>query len=312
MSRDLAETLASQIRGKVRTKASLAPLTTFRVGGEAAVLVEAASEDDLKVVAKRFAGDEFPVLVLGRGSNLLVSDAGVPGVVITLAREFEWVAEVPQGVEAGGATPFPRIANWASRRALAGLEFAIAIPASVGGAVRMNAGAHSSSVSDVLAEARIFRLSEGRAVTCSPKDLEMGYRHTNLAATDVVCSAKLNLVPGETADIAERMRRYRQHRSETQPAEAPNAGSMFRNPEDDTAGRLIQAAGLRGYAVGKARVSDKHANFFLADEGARAQDIYDLMVHVQDVVEEKSGVLLVPEVGLVGEFRNAGRLRWSP
>jgi len=305
---DVAEALREAVRGEVTTGARLASFTSFRLGGAAAVLVEAAGEPDLVATAEVAASSGLPVLALGRGSNVLVSDRGFPGIVLRLGKGFEWIADSGDGLEAGGATPLPRLANRAAGRGLTGLEFAVAIPASLGGAVRMNAGAHSSSLSEVLDWVRLYRLGQPAPTVLPAADLGMRYRATQLDDADIVCAARLCLLPAAPGEIAGRMQRYRDHRSATQPAEARNAGSMFKNPPDSSAGRLIEEAGMKGHRAGAAEVSDKHANFFLARPGATAQDVYRLLVEVQAAVLARCGVLLMPEVRLIGRFEEPALL----
>ena len=323
----LAASLGRAVGGRVTTSEPLAPFTSLRLGGPAAILVEPIDEDDLLRVAEVLAGPRsghagaggsavgaaaVDVLVVGRGTNLLVSDRGFPGVVVRLGSGFEWISGGGPSIEAGGGAPLPRVANYAARRSLAGMEFAVAIPATVGGGVRMNAGAHGSSISSVLAWARILGLTTGVQQTLSPQSLDLDYRKSSLTATDVVCAAGFTLRSADPAEIGRRMEAYRMHRSTTQPAEAPNAGSMFRNPAGSSAGLLIEAAGLKGRAVGRVEVSRRHANFFLAHPGATAQQVHDLMVVVQRTVEEHAGVVLVPEVRVVGTFDGSDGLRRSP
>lgn len=306
----VATDLAARLAGTVRRHAPLAPMTSFRVGGPAAVLIEPGAEADLEVADSVIARLGLAAMVMGRGTNLLISDDGFPGVVIRMARGFEWIRSGGNGtVEAGGGVSLARVANWAAGRSLQGMEFAVAIPATVGGGVAMNAGAHGQSMSDVLESARVWHLGEGRIREMAPADLEMSYRRSSLGPGNLVCSARFRLAPGDPAEIASRMSAYRQHRAGTQPSEAPNAGSMFKNPPGQSAGKLIESAGLRGYRIGGAEVSRKHANFFFAHPGARAQDVYDLMAHVQSAVEVRSGVTLLPEVRLVGLFEGAERLK---
>ena len=290
--------------------APIARFTSFRLGGPAAVLCECEAETELEAVSKVIRENDLPVLVLGKGTNLLVSDSGFPGVAIRLGKGFEWISHEEESIlAAGGMAQLPRVANRATRLGLSGLEFAIAIPATVGGAVKMNAGAHGSSVSDVLDSATVFNFKGGSSTIVRTDDLDMSYRHTNLAQNDIVSTARFRLQPGVREEIAARMDEYRRHRSETQPVEAPNAGSMFRNPPGDSAGRLIEAAGLKELRIGNAEVSNKHANFFLARPGSTAQDVFDLMARVQIQVEQASGVLLIPEVSTVGEFEREEQLR---
>ncbi|HWD09718.1 MAG TPA: UDP-N-acetylmuramate dehydrogenase [Actinomycetota bacterium] len=307
VAEQVAEALSAAIAGTVSTGAPLAPGTSFRLGGEAAVLVEAATEGDLVTTGRAAAAAGLEVLALGRGSNVLISDRGFPGVVVRLGKGFEWIRPYPPpgpGAEAGGATPLPRLANWAARRGLSGLEFAVAIPASLGGAVRMNAGAHDSSFSAVLDAVRIYHLGAPAAEELPAGALAMGYRTTGLGAADIVCSARLRLTPADPGEVTERMQHYREHRAATQPPEPRNAGSMFRNPPAPAppAGRLIESAGLKGFRIGGAEVSTRHANFFVARPGSTAGDVYRLLAEVQARVQAESGVRLVPEVRLIGEF----------
>ena len=317
---DAALALRSSVRGEVTIDAPLAAFTSFRLGGAAAILVEAHDESDLVATASVAATSRLPILSLGRGSNVLVSDRGYPGIVVRLGKGFEWIADSGDGLEAGGATPLPRLANRAAGRGLSGLEFAVAIPASLGGAVRMNAGAHGSSLAEVLDWVRLYRLGETAPAVLPAAELGMRYRSTNLDDNDVVCAARLTLTPapsGERGEIALRMQRYRDHRAATQPGEARNAGSMFKNPIGSpggsspgvSAGRLIEEAGMKGHRAGGAEVSDKHANFFLARPGATAQDVHRLLVEVQAAVLARTGILLAPEVRLIGSFEEPDLLR---
>jgi UDP-N-acetylmuramate dehydrogenase len=302
--------LAAAVKGKVSVNHRLAPHTSFRVGGPAAILVEPEDDIDLERIGPVISRFGLATLVLGRGTNILIGDDGFRGVVIRIGKAFEWIREAGAAqVEAGGGIALPVVANWAARRGFTGMEFAVAIPATVGGAVRMNAGAHGSSLSEVLRSARVWRLASGQAGEVSVEDLGMSYRQTDLGPADVVCSARFQLSPGSRDEIAARMERHRKHRTLTQPSDAPNAGSMFRNPEGSSAGALIEQAGLKGHRVGGAQVSPKHANFILAHPGATAQDVYDLMAHVQAGVLDRFEILLIPEVRIVGTFDTSAALR---
>lgn len=311
--RRAAGEIGASASGRVAYREPLAPFTSFRVGGPAGVLVEPRDEKDLEVTGSVVARLGLDVLILGRGSNVLIGDDGFPGVVIRLGKGFEWIRPAGEsGVEAGGGANLPQVANWARRRSLAGMEFSVAIPATVGGGVAMNAGAHGSSLSDVLESARVCYLAEGRTEEVAVQDLQMTYRKTAVGAGSLVCSARFRLAPGEPGEIAAKMERYRVHRTETQPAEAPNAGSTFRNPPGHSAGGLIEASGLKGHRIGGAEVSPKHANFFFARPGAKAQDVFDLMVFVQAAVEQQHGVRLLPEVRVIGFFDHADALKTTP
>jgi UDP-N-acetylmuramate dehydrogenase len=223
--------------------------------------------------------------------------------VLRLGPRFSYIEPTGEnGLTTGAATPMPQVANWAARRGLAGLEFAISIPGSVGGAVRMNAGAHGRETGDSLEETRILDLDSTNVSEKKPADLDLSYRHSNVTSRQVVLEARFQLTPEDPEGVRERMETYRKHRAETQPGALQNAGSVFKNPPGDHAGRLVEAAGLKGFGKGNASVSDLHANFFIAREGSRAQDVYDLVHAVKAKVKEEFGVDLTPEIRFVGHF----------
>lgn len=301
------EEMRPLLKGSVRTEVRLDRFTTYRLGGPAALLIEPDSADDLRVVSEALAAhDAIPVLPLGRGSNLVISDHGFPGVVIRLGASFSWMEPWQDGdalgVSAGAATSLPQVANWAARRSLSGLEWAISIPGSVGGGVRMNAGAHGGEVADRLVLAHIWDLRSG--VADRPvSDLGYSYRRSNLTEQEVVVDATFRLVPGEAGGIRTTMESFRRHRAETQPGALQNAGSVFKNPPGDSAGRLVESAGLKGFSVGGASVSELHANFFIARDGSTAQDVFNLVQEVRRRVKEHSGVELEPEIRFIGTFQ---------
>lgn len=302
---ELAERLRVGFGGAVETDYPLARLTTYRLGGPAALYVEPSSDADLANLGAelRALPDRVPVLSLGRGSNLVVSDQGWPGVVIRMGQAFSWIESAGEtGLDAGASTSLPLLANWAARRGLSGLEFAVAIPGSVGGGVRMNAGAHGGSIMDTLESARVFTLDGLELARRSAAELGFDYRRSNLTAADVVVDARFDLVTDDEAAIKARMDTYRRHRAETQPGAVQNAGSVFKNPPGDSAGRLVEAAGLKGFRVGGATVSALHANFFVAGPGATAQDVRDLVMAVKEKVRASSGVELEEEIRFVGAF----------
>ena len=307
----LARGLSDRVRGTVAVDYPLAGLTTYRVGGPAAVYFEPLDADDVDALLEVVA-EEGPldILVLGRGSNVVVSDRGFPGLVVHLGMSFSWIRAVGDEpvmqLRAGAATPLPLVANWAARRGLAGLEFAIAIPGSVGGGVRMNAGAHGGEIADTIVEATVVDLRAGSSERLTAERLAMSYRHSGLDDDDLVLDASFRLVPDDEAAVRARMEGFRKHRAETQPAAVQNAGSTFKNPPGDSAGRLVEAAGLKGFRVRGASVSTLHANFFIADEGAPAQDVYDLVQEIRQRVRDRFGVELEPEVRFVGSFTGSG------
>ena len=290
---------AALLGDRARRNHPLGPLTTYRVGGRAALYVDVRHDDDLAAVARAVQASGLPVLVIGRGSNLLVSDAGFPGIALTLGDGFAAIDVDGSSVRAGAAVTLPVLARRTAALGLTGLEWAVGVPGSVGGGVRMNAGGHGSDISRTLVAARVFDLATGGAEDRPAADLHLSYRPSDLAPGEVVTSAEFALRPGDReaseAEVAEIVRWRREH----QPG-GPNAGSVFTNPPGDAAGRLIDAAGLKGHRVGSAAVSTKHANFIQVDNGGSADDVRTLMVVVQDRVFQHSGIRLKPEVHLVG------------
>jgi UDP-N-acetylmuramate dehydrogenase len=281
----------------------LGPLTTYRVGGPAALFVEASSVDDLGRVAGAVAATGLPVLVVGKGSNLLVADAGFPGVAVVLGAAFVEIAIDGTRVEAGGAAPLPVAARRTVRAGLTGFEWAVGVPGSIGGAVRMNAGGHGSDMAASLIEARIVDLLRpGDDAVVPLAQLELGYRRSSVAPHQVVVAATLGLRPGDREAGEREIAEIVAWRRANQPG-GQNAGSVFVNPLDDSAGRLIDAAGCKGLRLGSAEVSPKHANFFQADAGGSADDVRALMEVVRRRVRDHSGVDLRPETRLVG-FHN--------
>jgi UDP-N-acetylmuramate dehydrogenase len=303
----LVEELREGSQGKVEEDRPLAGLTTYRLGGRGAVYVEPAGTDDLDVLAHALERHDpaagIPLLVLGRGSNVVISDHGWPGLVVRLGPAFTWIemGEGPTTIVSGAATALPQLANWAARRSLAGLEWNVSIPGSVGGGVRMNAGAHGGAIADRLHSVRVWH--RGRGVEERPAgELGLSYRRSNLGDDEIVIEARFTAEPGDPAAIKERMEAHRRQRAATQPGALQNAGSVFKNPEGDSAGRLVEAAGLKGFAVGGVSVSSLHANFFVAETGASAQEVHRLVHEVRQRVLEDSGIELTPEVRFIGRF----------
>ncbi|CAN5775629.1 UDP-N-acetylmuramate dehydrogenase [soil metagenome] len=303
--------LAATVEGEVLAGEPLARHTTLRVGGPAAALVRAQTPQDLVAVARVCAEHDRPWLIVGRGSNLLVADAGWPGVVVTLGRGFRGVVveddadDRPLGaavlVTAGAAEPMPVLAQTVGRRHLGGLAFGVAIPGSLGGAVRMNAGAHGHELSEVLVDAEVLRLDTGGALDrLRAQDLRMRYRHTALPGDAVVVHATLRLRRADPERLAADMAEMRQWRRSNQPINEPSCGSVFRNPDGDSAGRLIESAGMKRHRVGGAAVSAVHANFITVAAGARADDVRAVIRDVRRAVFTTHGVRLETEVVLAG------------
>ena len=287
------------LSGGMRRDHPIGALTTYRVGGPAAGFVRPADEGELEAVAGAAATVGVEVLVVGRGSNLLVADRGFAGLAVQLGTGFESVDVSGTSVTAGGATSLPVLARRTVADGLAGFEWAVGVPGSIGGAVRMNAGGHGSDMSSVLVSATTLDLATG-VVRVRPADgLALGYRSSDIGASEVVTSAELRLTVGERVVGEERLAGIVRWRRENQPG-GQNSGSVFTNPAGDSAGRLIDAAGLRGRRLGSAVVSERHANFIQADEGGSADDVRSLMDEVVRRVAEVHGVRLVPETVMVG------------
>jgi UDP-N-acetylmuramate dehydrogenase len=283
----------------VRRDEPLAPFTTYRVGGPAALFVRADDERQLEAVARAVAGTGLPTLVIGKGSNLLVADHGFAGLALMLGDAFAEVAVDGTVVRAGAAATLPVVARRTAREGLTGFEWAVGVPGSVGGGVRMNAGGHGSDMAATLTRIRLVDLAVGGGGEVPAADLALGYRRSSVAAHQVVVRADLRLAEGDReaaeAEISEIVRWRREH----QPG-GPNAGSVFTNPAGDSAGRLIDEAGLKGFRLGTASISTKHANFIQADEGGAADDVHRLMAEVRRRVLDHHGVDLVPETRMVG------------
>lgn len=312
---DLATRLEAALpAGSVTRDAPLGARTTYRVGGHAAILVEISSEADLHMLASNMVGSAVPVMLVGRGSNLLVSDAGFDGVVVVLGDSFEEIVVEGSLVVAGGSAFLPVVARRTVGARLHGFEWAVGVPGSIGGAIAMNAGGHGSDMAASVVEVETVNLRTAEARTWTLHQLDFAYRTSAISADDCVvrCTLSLSDVHREQGDPTHghRVHQERPHgdealreivrwRREHQPG-GQNAGSVFTNPPADSAGRLIDASGCKGVRVGTAEVSDKHANFFQADPDGSADDIYELMHLVHDMVLDASGVSLMPETRLVG------------
>lgn len=278
--------------------------TTYRVGGPAALYFECLDEADLDLLSAAISTSGIEVLVLGAGSNLLIADSGFPGLCVVLGPSFGSISlDLEQATAtAGAATSYPVLARQTVAARLGGMEWAVGIPGSVGGALKMNAGGHGSQTLDHLLSASIVQLSNGERRESGPGQLDLGYRSSNLAEDDLVLSASFQLSPDEDDEASQRLSEVVAWRREHQPG-GRNAGSVFTNPPGDAAGRIIEQAGLKGHRHGSAVVSEKHANFFLLDKDGRADDLYGLIGEVTALVAERSGIELHTELRLIGFSR---------
>lgn len=297
----VAERLTTTLGGRVRARESLARHTSYRIGGPADLLVLPDSAAELAAVVRACRERDVPLTVLGAGSNLLVGDGGLPGVVVKLGPGLRRVEWGEAGVTAGAGALIGKLARAATARGLAGLEQAEGIPGTVGGAVVMNAGAYGWETGDVLAEVEGVD-ADGRVVVLDRTRLVCRYRRTELPDEFVVTGATFSLRPEDADAVAARLAAVRAQRIASQPHGASNAGSIFKNPGGDHAGRLIEAVGLKGRRIGGARISERHANFFVNEGGATAADVQALIAEAQRMVWERSGVWLEPEIRLVGRW----------
>lgn len=296
-----AERIVREAAGdRLRANFPLAPLTSFRLGGPAALYLEAGSIEDLQACARAVGVTGIPFLVIGKGSNLLVADEGFAGLVVRLGRGYRWAARDGDLLRAGGAMPLPALAGVALSHRLSGLEFGVAIPASLGGSVKMNAGAHGHSLDEVVSSVEVFDLAAAGIRVLARNEAGFGYRESRLPEPGVVVAAELRLEPGDPLRIREEMDEAREWRRATQPLAEPNCGSVFKNPPGDHAARLIEAAGGKGMSVGGARVSEKHSNFIVAGPGATARDVQALISGLKERVRAEFDVDLEAEVRLVG------------
>ncbi|MEW6032625.1 MAG: UDP-N-acetylmuramate dehydrogenase [Bacillota bacterium] len=279
--------------------------TSFRIGGPADYLVTVESPAELSSVLECCERSGTPFLLLGRGTNILVRDGGMRGVVLRLAGEFLDVSYEGPEVEAGAAVPLSELARDCGRKGLSGLEFAVGIPGTVGGAVVMNAGAYEREMRDVVESAVVFRPGgpgRGRPERLSARDLDFGYRTSRPQREGwIVLSARFGLEPGDPVEIRRREEDYTERRRARQPLDLPSAGSAFKRPPGGYAGTLIEASGCRGLRVGDAQVSERHAGFVVNLGAATATDVLELMRRVRDAVYERFGVWLEPEIRVVGE-----------
>ena len=302
---DLDRRLADSLLGpSLRRDYSLAPHTTYRVGGPAQLFVtvnDRAELDTLSsiVSASAAATGPTPVLVVGRGSNLLVADRGFDGLAVALGSGLAGFEIDRTTVTASGGTLLPVLARASADAGLTGFEWAVGVPGTVGGAVRMNAGGHGSDMSESLVDAVVVDLHRGGAAVRAAADLHLGYRSSSIANHQVVASIKLQLRYGDRSAARRELAEIVQWRRANQPG-GRNAGSVFTNPEQAAAGALIESAGAKGLRIGSAEVSSKHANFIQSDEGGSAADIVEVMREVRRRVEADHGVELAMETHLVG------------
>ena len=275
--------------------------TTFRIGGNADMFVS-PEIDKVSQIISLAKECQVPVTIIGNGSNLLVGDKGIRGLVLSFGKGADGIEVEGTKIKAGAGALLSKIAAEAVRNSLAGFEFAAGIPGSFGGAVVMNAGAYGGELKDVLKEAKVLT-QDGEVITLSAEELDLSYRHSCVPERGyIVLEGVIELAQGDEKQIREIMADYRNRRIEKQPLEYPSAGSTFKRPEGYFAGKLIQDADLRGYTVGGAQVSEKHCGFVINKGDATADDVITLIQNVKQIVYDKFQVEMEPEVKMIGEF----------
>lgn len=288
-------------RGVVREDFPLGPLTTYKVGGAARWYVDLESIEDLDFVSDALATDPIPVLIIGQGSNLVVADRGFDGVAIHLGRDHRNMEVDGLVLVADGGVSLPRMARFVLDHGQSGLEFAVGIPGSVGGAIHQNAGCFGVETVDRLIAAEIVDLATGVRRWWDAAELDMSYRHTSVKSTDLVVSSRWRLTSGGVDQGRATIREITRWRRDHQPGGSHNAGSVFKNPPGgESAGALIDRVGLKGFSVGGASVSEKHANFFVASRDATTDEIFRLVEAIARRVEDETGIRLEREIEFVG------------
>ena len=298
---NLVETLRNEDVGKVVEHEPLSKHTTIKVGGPADIYVEPKGIDQLMKVMDIIAEEKADWFIIGRGSNLLVRDGGVSGVVINLAKGIDHLDIDGELIRAGGGYPLVKLATVISKKGLSGLEFAGGIPGSVGGAVFMNAGAHGSDMSRIVTRARVL-FPDGTLTWLSNVEMHFSYRSSVLQKKrGIVIEVEMKMSKGDKEQIIALMKKYKEYRRQTQPWSDPCCGSVFRNPLPDHAGALIEKAGLKGKQIGGAQISKMHGNFIVNKGGATAKDILDLIALVKSEMKRLYGIDLKTEVEIIGK-----------
>ena len=299
MNRELTCSFLSENGIAYKQNENMARYTTFKIGGNADFLVEVNNETELIKVYEFCRKNDTPLTVLGKGSNVLVSDDGIDGIVMLLSG-FDSITVNGDSIVCGAGAPLTALCNCAAANSLSGLEFAFGIPGTVGGAVIMNAGAYDGEIKDVISSVRYLD-TDGQIKTVTKDQMALGYR-TSIFKTDggIILSAEFTLKKGNDTDIKAKMADFMSRRKSKQPLEYPSAGSTFKRPEGYFAGALIQENDLKGFSVGGAKVSEKHAGFVINYNNATSQDVKKLMEEIQKRVYENNNVKLEPEVIFVG------------
>ncbi len=299
--REIGQRLGQSVKGEIIVGESMKKHTSWRVGGPADIMVLPAGIEDIMVCRQFATAHGLPLTVMGNGSNMLVKDRGIRGIVLKISRGFNRIEVRDTVITAEAGALLPNVSNRAARAGLTGLEFAVGIPASVGGAVAMNAGAHGRCMADVV-DRMAALTGDGNTVLLKREDIGFTYRKSGITNKGlVVLTADFGLKPGEPEEIMAANKINLEKRRHSQPLEFPNAGSVFANPPGQWAGWLIENAGCKGMRIGDAMVSEKHANFIVNLGMARAEDILELITRIKHIVMKKYNIELELEVRVVGE-----------
>ncbi|MCL1595454.1 MAG: UDP-N-acetylmuramate dehydrogenase [Actinomycetia bacterium] len=278
-------------------------MTTYKVGGSARFMAEPRDLAELREILENLPSD-IDVVVLGRGSNVVIADSGIDGLVIRLGSGFQKAGFTDDGtVDAGGGVALPKLARLAAKHGRSGLGFYVGIPGSVGGAVRMNAGGHGSDTASVIDHAVVLDIASAEVQQWEPDALALGYRRSGLGSEHIVVQATFVTRSGSSTELENELREITRWRKEHQPGGTLNAGSVFKNPEGDHAGAIIERSGLKGERFGPVAVSNIHANFLVAADVATANDIFRFVEHIRSIVLERVGIDLEPEIRFLGSFQ---------
>lgn len=303
-AREAYEYLRERLEGTVRADEPMARHTTYRIGGPAALFVVADSVGDLTHTLRCCEEHGLEWTILGKGSNVLVADAGYDGVVLTLGRDFRRHELDDTCLRAGAGVVLAHLVQEAFSQGLSGLEFAVGVPGTLGGALAMNAGSRDEWIGGIVESVTLYEPGVGLTARRGP-EIAWGYRRSGLPAQGIIVESVLKLEQGDESRIRLTMEASLMRRRKSQPMGMPSAGSVFVNPEGDSAGRLIEESGLKGYSIGGAQISEVHANFIVNTGGASALDVVRLVRHIRSVVSERHGIELRPEIKFLGAFERA-------
>lgn len=302
--KDAIARLRDELHGEARADEPMSRHTTYRIGGPAAVLCDLVDVHDVAAALTILDEEEVSWTVVGKGSNLLVADAGYEGAVLVLGREFKRHTIEEDAIRAGAASVLGHLVQDAFNRGLGGMAWGVGIPGTIGGALAMNAGTPDGTIGQMVDTVTLYVPGEGLSLVHG-RDVVWDYRRSGLAGRGIILESSLRVTPGDPVRIRAEMERVLKTRKATQPLGRPSAGSVFVNPPGESAGRLIEQCGLKGSRVGGARVSPLHANFIVNEGGATAADVVALVRTIQNTVKEEAGVDLRPEIKFLGAFEGA-------